>query len=93
MILVHCFTNLDLFREEWPSELPAMPHVGEYIESKTTHGSFVLKLKIVAITWQYHENSDEYIPLIELHDYRGGSIREFYEWYAPLVGQNASYFI
>ena len=30
---VHCHTNLDLANEQWPRNLPAVPRVGDEIES------------------------------------------------------------
>jgi len=91
-----CRTNLDLWNEEWPTELPRIPIVGEIIESKTIHGDFRLSLKVVAIRWKFFSisgNAGVYVPEIELHDYRQRSITEFYEWYAPLVGKSVQYFI
>lgn len=52
---VVCRTNLDLFNESWPKELPAIPSVGHTIESKTKHGNFRLELQVVAVTWSYCE--------------------------------------
>jgi hypothetical protein len=34
MIKIFCHTNLDLRDEEWPTELPAVPQVGQRIASK-----------------------------------------------------------
>jgi hypothetical protein len=103
---VHCHTNLDLFNEEWPSELPAVPNVGDHIQSRTKHGHFQLELKVCRVTWEYNENASAYVPKIELHmsDWMkglpskrkgaaNGSITAFYEWYAPLVGRSVGAFI
>jgi hypothetical protein len=90
---IQCFTNLDLFNESWPEELPIMPVIGQQIESKTHHGDFHLSLEIVNIVWKYNEYNDEYYPRIELHDHFKRSIRKFYEWYAPLVDKRVSYFM
>lgn len=72
MIAVRIRTNLDLDRREiWPTELPAIPAVGDYIESsylwqwreyddKTNKWSSEarLQLKVYRVTWvvaQYHD--------------------------------------
>lgn len=106
MIKVYCHTNLDLANERWPSELPALPRVGDIIESATKHGEFVLRLKVCQVTFQYNNMSKEWYPSIELHmcDWMkslpgkrpgaaDGSIIAFYEWYAPLVGKSVGAFI
>lgn len=106
-IKVRCRTNLDLSYEEWPTELPALPKVGDHIASKTKHGHFRLELAVCRVTWEYSEFDKEYLPIIELHMtsfHRGlpvrssktaetGSIVAFYDWYAPLVGRTPSAFI
>jgi hypothetical protein len=105
MIKVYCQTNLDLHNEEWPTHLPAVPNIGDNIRSKTKHGRFQLELKVVNITWVYTDY-DGWIPEIELHmtDWQKqltsknpeafqGSIRAFYEWYAPAVGLSVGTFI
>lgn len=98
---VMCTTNLDLQNERWPSNFRAMPNVGDYIESLTMHcNGFRLRLKVVSITWkatsdksrERHYCEDCY-PVVELHDCQNRSIREFYKWYAPLVGASVSSFI
>ena len=83
-----CRTNLDVYNEEWPIFVNFIPRIGDYVVSQTKHGVFQLKLKVVSVTWTSSEIVD-----IELHDYRGYSLRKFYEWYAPLVGKSVSYFI
>jgi len=68
---VHCRTNLDLASEEWPSELPSCPRVGDRIQSSTKHGIFQLTLKVISVTWkkrQKHEGIEYWYPEIELHD-------------------------
>jgi len=96
---VVCKTNLDLYREIWPTKLPAAPRVGDYIESKTIHSQcrsvFQLRLVVVAVTWKFHPSGGNagWYPEIELHCRSSQSVRRFYEWYAPLVGKSASYFI
>jgi hypothetical protein len=52
-IRVVCRTNLDLFHEEWPRHLPAVPNVGDHIESKTRRGQFQLRLAVVRITYKH----------------------------------------
>ena len=95
MIKVSCHTNLDLFNEQWPYLLPMVPRKGDRIESMTRHGDFRLSLDVVSVTWRCIDNgiAYEYVPFIELYDYRKRSVREFYEWYAPLVGKSVSSFI
>lgn len=112
---VHCRTNLDLNNETWPDEMPAVPNVGDHIQSATKWDIFQLTLKVVRITWKQindrYPNSNSntgvyWYPEIELHmtnfhsqlpcskgpDCKG-SIRAFYEWYAPLIGRRVSDFI
>jgi len=91
MIKVICFSNLDLFNELWPNELPNRPIIGDYIQSQVIHKGGNLILKIVAITWKY--GMGYWYLEIELHDRRERSIQEFYEWYAPFVGKSVGYFI
>lgn len=88
---VHCRTNLDLSGELWPIELPALPNIGDLIQSITKWGVFQLRLKVVRITWKSRYDYEDWYPEIELHT--DESIREFYEWYAPLVGRSVSSFI
>ncbi len=94
MISIHCRTNLDLFGEQWPTELPSVPCMGQRICSKTRHQSFRLRLEVICVTWEYSEHREIWLPHIDLHDYhKGWSIADFYEWYAPLVGKGVSAFI
>lgn len=110
MIRVVCHTNLDLHNEVWPTYLPAIPHVGDLIESKSIRtNEFRLILQVVAIAWRHIKDSDSWHPYVELHmtDWQrklpcslttlerncDGSIRAFYEWYAPNVGISVSAFI
>lgn len=92
---MHCITNLDLFNERWPTELPGVPNMGDEIESATTWGGgFKLRLEVVGVRWRHSKGNEWYLE-IELHDrniYRR-SIQAFYEWYAPLVGCSVSSFI
>lgn len=109
MIDVICQTNLDLAQETWPRRLPALPRVGDRIASATKWAEFQLELEVVAVTWRpiYSPKSQkaEWVPYIELHmtswqqmipsqsGAQPGSIRAFYEWYAPRVGRSVSSFI
>lgn len=106
MFRVNCHTNLDLHNEQWPTELPAIPRVGDLIESATKHGNFRLRLQVVSVTWEFQDMTGVWIPHIELHmtDFHkllpsrkegaaNGSIYAFYEWYAPLVGSSVSAFV
>ena len=93
---VHCQTNLDLYNEEWPIDLPCIPRVGDYIVSRTEHADmFSLKLEVVSVTWVYHRLWHEWQTTIELHIPKSYklSIKQFYEWYAPKVGKSVSYFL
>ncbi len=91
---VRCFTNLDLYQEEWPTDLPCLPQVGNEIDSLTKHinGSYPLRLEVVAIRFVQNHNG-EYIPEIELHTRKFKTIRAFYEWYAPAVNRSIVCFI
>jgi hypothetical protein len=90
---VICKCALDI-QEEFPTELPVVPVVGQKIMSATKHGKFQLCLDVVAVTWiPSRLDKGEWIPEIELHCLSKKSIMEFYQWYAPLVGKNISAFI
>ena len=71
---IQCRTNLDLSHEEWPTELPCVPRVGDCIESKTEHqNGFRLVLEVCSVTWRYETHSEYahlgvWFPVIELHD-------------------------
>ncbi len=93
---VTCTTNLDLFNEEWPTLLATIPKVGDYIESATLRTSgFQLNLKVVTVRHRCTKINGikTWYTEVELHLGRTESIREFYEWYAPLIGKSVSYFI
>jgi hypothetical protein len=94
MIKVICQTNLDLSHEQWPSELPALPHVGDWIQSATVWFpmNFQLNLKVCSIQWRRHGDGN-WVPHIELHSGAGYSLQEFYEWYAPKTGKTVESFI
>lgn len=106
MIEVYCRTNLDLRGEQWPEELPEVPRVGDRVQSRTKHGQFQLELEVCAVTWRYGEFQKRWYAEVELHMssfHRGlrskdpevaqGSIKAFYEWYAPAIGSHVSAFI
>lgn len=107
MIPVYCHTNLDLYNERWPESLPALPSIGQEIESATEWpGGFRLSLKVISVRWIYNYHKDMWLPRIELHmtsfqaqlpcskgEWSRGSIMAFYEWYAPKVGRTISSFI
>ncbi len=96
-MLVECRTNLALSSEQWPTSLPERPMVGDLIESATRWGDFRLKLKVVRVTWAPSSACSGCVPRwylrVELGLPRDQSLREFYEWYAPLVGKRVSAFI
>lgn len=57
-IPIACRTNLDEYkREEWATELPAVPHVGQLMQSQSGK-----VLSIVATTWR-----PDGTLLVELH--------------------------
>ena len=94
----HFHTNLDLPHcEKWPTDLPAIPRVGDWIQSShswpatDSFGDFRLELKVVAVRWVYVELREDWITEIELHTDK--SVNDFYHWYAPLIGQRAGAFI
>ncbi len=71
---VYCRTNLDLRSETWPTELPALPRVGDRIESGTVHhaqgSNFILELEVCSVSWECRRSEGEkkeWIPRIELH--------------------------
>jgi hypothetical protein len=91
-------TNLDLFQESWPDALPAIPVVGDLIFSGTLREGRSLCLQVHTVRWLPLPDSlgfQEWTPEIELHlvSDRWGSIRAFYEWYAPFCGQSVGAFI
>jgi hypothetical protein len=89
MIPVRCRTNLDLSHEQWPSELPCLPNVGDEIESAIEYNGFRLSLEVVSIRWVYERDfsyaneykiKDTWIPEIELH---------MTKWQQKLYSRNA----
>lgn len=80
MIRVHCRTNLDLHPcEDWPTELPAMPQVGQWVESITKRSCGRLRLKIDSLCWVGCE--------LELWLIAGTSVAEFHEYYKAIQGK------
>ena len=85
---VICRTNLDLDREIWPEELPALPRVGDNIQSGKlgSNGIFRLTLQVVAVNFVVVNAKwgREWVPEVDLHLgklYLGQLIKEFQEWY------------
>jgi hypothetical protein len=99
MIDLICRTNLDLDHERWPTKLPAVPAVGDRIQSAVDRDGFRLTLEIYSITWQFVEDSgfekEKWVPEVELNivKNRFESITKFYEWYAPKCNKSLAYFI
>ena len=97
MIKVHCRTNLDLDPAEiWPTELPAVPRVGDLIQSATKwRNGFQLRLEVMSVTWKTGSEGCGWWPEVELHIRRSSNytLTGFYEWYAPKVGCSVSAFI
>lgn len=102
MVRIFCHTNLDLDGEIWPEDLPEVPRRGDWIESGTRwKDNFRLQLEVTSVTWRCVEEASQYgtkrtwKPCVELHvpKIHNWSIRQFYEWYAPLVGRSVSAFL
>ena len=107
LIPVVCHTNLDLLPcERWPKALPAVPRVGDTIESgyhwKREQYALRLSLKVVAVRWCWSksagrdefEPADVYVPRVELHvPPPWTTLTEFYEWYGRVTGKGKSFFI
>lgn len=89
MFYVRCRTNLDdIMRfEEFPTELPALPNIGDKIESATTWKDGVkVQLKVCSITWKKHSEGLWY-PEIELHiPSNFNSVARFEIWYSFIRG-------
>lgn len=88
---VLCRTNLDLHpSESFPKNLPSVPRVGDFVESKRKWESgFILRLAVCAVTWrldrafeEFRDNQDEefWFPEIELN-LSGESVLEFQKRY------------
>ncbi len=90
---VVCRTNLDLCGcERFPEDLPAVPCVGDLIESKHEWpGGCHLRLKVCQITWMY---AGAWYPEIEMTIPRLHSdLRSFFEWYGRVTGRGVHAFI
>lgn len=95
MIPVYCKTNLDLHHSEsWPTELPAVPNVGDYIVSARKWGVFQFRLKVTSVTWEqrtvnFTTGAKQWSPVIEMHDgwVQPRSINDFQKWYGQCQKQ------
>lgn len=71
MMKIVCRTNLDLRGEQWPSHLPAVPRVGDLIESLTEHPQYRdraeggkpthyirLELEVCRVTWRAEKKAE-----------------------------------
>ena len=101
MIKVYCHTNLDdVGREDWPTELPEVPRVGDEIESGTLHKSsnivaqgIRVRLKVTSITWECIDNGaygtrHVWRPCVELHlPSNFKSVNHFQCWYDHIRGR------
>lgn len=93
MTPIRCRTNLDLRHEEWPTELPSVPNVGDLIESKTRHTTrendigIRLQLRVCSITWKTNFHGTWYAE-IELHlpERPFENISHFTNWYDHICG-------
>jgi hypothetical protein len=106
---IRCHTNLDLERcEAWPTDLPEIPRVGDYIESsfrwKEEQLDCRLQLAVCAVTWEFCENQwdaafskscTSWEPRVELHlpPHRFENLTGFYEWYGRVTGKGKSAYI
>lgn len=88
-------TNLDLQpHEKWPTSLPTVPRVGDYITSAHKWpGGVRLTLQVYSVTWEptmeYSGSEIRWTPYIELNLMKfHGSINEFHKWYRGIQGQN-----
>ncbi|KKL26992.1 hypothetical protein LCGC14_2389690 [marine sediment metagenome] len=92
MIKVACHTNLDVYGEIWPNQLPFRPMVGDRIVSQTKRTLTQLVLEIVNITircidpLERNAQTNNYYLDIELHlpKNRWQNINEFQKWYSKL---------
>lgn len=95
---VYCFTNLDVFCEHWPSELPARPMVGDIIRSNTVRRKGTLELQVCQVTifCDQKASDDPYNPRREeswayeveltLIPSRWKCVSDFQKWYETLLG-------
>jgi hypothetical protein len=87
-------SNLDdVNREQWPTDLPALPAVGHKVESGTVwqseDGPRQLELTVLSVTWKNHQRNygggnyggeDHWIPEIYV-GVTDMSIEHFTKWY------------
>ena len=105
-VRIVCHTNLDLCNcESWPEMVPAVPSVGDYIESahiwKYEGGDRVLELVVCSIIWRKAQSpglylsKDEWYPRVELNlsPKRWENMTKFYEWYGKICGRGVHAFI
>ena len=103
MIKVFCRTNLDdvMRHEIFPTELPAVPRVGDKIQSAQKWGQAKtqIELKVIDVTWKrkqeysraIQENCDVWYAEIELGMTRIHScISDFQNWYDYVRGKIAA---
>lgn len=89
MINVHCHSNLDLYNEQWPTQLVCRPNVGDYIPSATKWRNGVqLELMVVRVTHRTAVSLPHNGPYldVELHlpPHRFDNISHFEEWYRKI---------
>jgi hypothetical protein len=79
---ISCQTNLDDIYEEWPTELPFRPMVGDLIQSKRGFELEVVQITIDAFA-KYPLKGPELVLTVELHipKYRCENISDFTAWY------------
>lgn len=86
MIDIKCYHDLELPNEVFPTELPAVPAVGDLIGSKTQYpdGIFV-ELEVKRVRW-LHDGFD-WLPCVELWvPSNFDSHAAFYEHYESILG-------
>ncbi len=80
---ITCKTNLDLFNEVWPTELPCRPMKGDYIQSSTEHPQYrkdenglllggmpthYCSIELEVGSITFEYDGDNYVCCVELHD-------------------------
>ena len=86
MVPVTCRSNLDLYGEQWPSELPFRPIPGDLIQSRTIRSSgHGLELQVVRVT--FRTDGGCWWAEVELHlpPHRFESLSQFEDWYRRLT--------
>lgn len=87
---VRCRTNLDI-QDAWPTDMDAVPRVGDMIEALTAWKGWRVQLLVAAVTWR--QAAMGYYAELELTVPAGMTLRQFYEMYAPRVGRRPEDFI